>query len=293
MTKVKRVLVGVDFSEGSDLGLVSAVRIAHLHGAIVHAVHVIESMPNDGVLNPALDHREDIARALRGRLQKAVEQADVPLEDDDLSTELRIGRPTDEMLAAAEDLDADVVVVGYRGKGLIERTLLGSVAAALVRQTKRPLVVARDWGRDTPRSVLAAVDLDADSVKVLRAAADWAQRSGAALHVLYAWEIAGLADYHTAMPSIPVRNFDMEVMDDSRKRLERLVHVALGDDHGARLHVRPGTAGYEIVFAAEREHHGLVVMGSHGRTGLSKLLLGNTAERVVERAPCSVLVLRV
>lgn len=293
MGSVQRVLVGIDFSEGADLGVVRALRIAHQHGAKLHAVHVIETLPIEGILNPALGHREEIENALAARLQQVVDGSGIAFPSSDLSSELRIGRPVDEMLGAAEDFDADVTVVGYRGKGLIARTLLGSVAAALVRQSTRPLMVAREWGDDAPKRVLAAVDLDADSREVIQTAANWAKRADAELHILYAWEIAGLADYHTAMPNIPARNLDMEVMDDSRHRLEGLVNEALGEGHNATLHVRPGTAAYEIVFAAERDKFSLVVLGSHGRRGFTKFLLGNTAERVIERAPCSVLILRI
>lgn len=293
MGSVQRVLVGIDFSEGADLGVLRALRIAHQHGAKLHAVHVVETLPIEGILNPALGHREEIENALAARLKKIVDESGLSFPAANLSSELRIGRPVEEMLGAAEDFDADVTVVGYRGKGLLARTLLGSVAAALVRQSTRPLMVARDWGDDAPKRVLAAVDLDADSKDVLQTAANWAKRANAELHVLYAWEIAGLADYHTAMPNIPARDLDMEVMDDSRKRLESIVNEALGEGHGASLHVRPGTAAYEVVFAAERDKYSLVVIGSHGRRGFSKFLLGNTAERVIERAPCSVLVLRV
>lgn len=293
MLDIKRVLVGVDFSGGSDTALLRAVRIAKAYGAIVHAVHVIESLPRDGVQNPALEHREEIARGLRDRLHGAVEKAGLTLDEDALSTELRVGRAAKEMLDAAEEINADVIVVGHRGKGLLERTLLGSVASSLVRASTRPVVVARDVDAETRNSVLVAVDLQEEAGDVLRAGADWAKRTDADLHILYAWEVAGLADYHTAMSNLPARHFDVDVTNDSRRQLELLVEEALGADHGAALHVRPGTAAYEIVFAAERGHHDMIVIGCRGRSGISKLLLGNTAERVVAHAPCSALVVHI
>lgn len=293
MALVKSVLVGTDFSEGSDSALLSAVRIAEEYQAILHAVHVVESLPADGVLNPALAHREEIARALRARLNQAVEKAGLKIDDDLLSTELRVGRPAKEMLDAADEVQADVIVVGHRGKGLLERTLLGSVAATLVRNSPRPVLVAREPEKDRVQSVLVAVDLDDASVELIRVAKDWADRNAMPLHVLYAWEIAGLADYHSAMPNIPARNYDIEITQDARKRLESMVQDAIGADADVELTVRPGTAAYEIVFAAEREKHALVVVGCRGRRGLSKLLLGNTAERVVEHAPCNVLVIHI
>lgn len=293
MVTVNRVLVGVDFSRDADASLTGALHIAALHDADVYAVHVIDNRPEDDLLNPAMEHQQTIQDALEARLHRVAENAKISLDCDRLHAVLRTGRPTRELLAATEDLDPDVVVVGNRGKGLIQRTLLGSVASSLVRRLERPLIVTRGWSQSPDRRVLAAVDLGDDSVRVIEVAADWAKRIGAPLDVLYAWEIAGLSDSYSAIAGLPGRDVDRTAIHDARARIEQLVEKVLGPDHDATLHVRAGLAVYEILGAVDRDSYGLVVMGSHGRRGLSKMLLGNTAEQVVERAPCSVLVLRI
>jgi len=293
MVTVNRVMVGVDFSKDSDASLTGAMHIAALHHADVYAVHVIDNRPEDDLLNPAVEHRKQIQDALERRLRRVVEDAGIELKCEQLHAVLKTGRPTEELLAAAEEFDADVVVVGNRGKGLIERTLLGSVASSLVRRLERPLIVTRGWKGASERRVLAAVDLSDDSVRVIEVAADWAKRIGAPLDVLYAWEIAGLSDSYSAIAGLPGRDVDRTAIHDARARIAKLVSKVLGPNHNATLHVRAGLAVYEILGAVDRDDYGLVVMGSHGRRGLSKMLLGNTAEQVVERAPCSVLVLRI
>lgn len=293
MVTVNRVMVGVDFSRDSDASLTGAMHIAALHNAEVYAVHVIDNRPEDDLLNPALEHKNTIHDALDARLRRVADAEGIDIECDCLHAVLRTGRPTEELLAAADEIDADVVVVGNRGKGLIQRTLLGSVASSLVRRLKRPLIVTRGWQDAAQKRVLAAVDLSDDSVRVIEVAADWARRIGAPLDVLYAWEIAGLSDSYSAIAGLPGRDVDRTAIHDARARISALVERVLGKGHGARLHVRAGLAVYEILGAIDRDQYGLVVMGSHGRRGLSKMFLGNTAEQVVERAPCSVLVLRI
>lgn len=293
MVTVNRVMVGVDFSKDSDASLTGAMHIAALHNADVYAVHVIDNRPEDDLLNPAVEHRKQIQDALESRLRRVVENGGIALDCEKLHAVLRTGRPTEELLAAAEEFDADVVIVGNKGKGLIQRTLLGSVASSLVRRLERPLIVTRGWKGADEQRVLAAVDLSDDSVRVIEVAADWAQRISAPLDVLYAWEIAGLSDSYSAIAGLPGRDVDRTAIHDARARIAKLVENVLGPDHNATLHVRAGLAVYEILGAVDRDQYGLVVMGSHGRRGLSKMLLGNTAEQVVERAPCSVLVLRI
>lgn len=293
MVTVNRVLVGVDFSTESDASLVAALQIAALHEAEVYAVHVIDSRPEDDLLNPAVEHKNTILDALNARLKRVAEKSLPSFNAAHLHGVLRTGRPAEELLSAANEHNADVVVVGNRGKGLIQRTLLGSVASSLVRRLERPLIVTRGWEQGPAKRVLAAVDLGDDSVRVIRVAADWAQRIGVQLVVLYAWEIAGLSDSYSAIAGLPGRDVDRTAIHDARARIGELVEEVLGPDHDAELHVRAGLAVYEILGAVDRDEYGLVVMGSHGRRGFSKMLLGNTAEQVVERAPCSVLVLRI
>lgn len=293
MVTVNRVMVGVDFSKDSDASLSAALQIAALHEADVYAVHIIDSRPEDNLLNPAVEHQQTILDALNARLIRVAEKSIPSFDKARLHGVLRTGRPAEELITTADEKNADVVVVGNRGRGLIQRTLLGSVASSLVRRLKRPLIVTRGWEQGPEKRVLAAVDLGDDSVRVIRVAADWAKRIGAPLDVLYAWEIAGLSDSYSAIAGLPGRDVDRNAIHDARARIGQLVEEVLGPDNDATLHVRAGLAVYEILGAIDRDEYGLVVLGSHGRRGLSKMLLGNTAEQVVERASCSVLVLRI
>lgn len=289
---MERVLVASDFSSGSTLALRCAARIVERTGAALTVVHVMETMPMGAELAALPLDRRAIEDELQQRVWEELRTCGLDPDATTLRLEVRIGRAMDEILQCAEDTSAELIIVGHRGRGLLERMLLGSVAAALVRHATMPVLIAREWTGKTPQKVLAAVDLSDAAPDILRTANRWAKASGAELHVLYAWEIAGLSDYHSVMPGMSSRSYDTELAEDFRTRMIATVDAVLGPNHGATVDVRAGTAAYEIVFAAERSGIDLVVMGSHGRKGLSKLLLGNTAERVIQEAVSSVLVLR-
>jgi nucleotide-binding universal stress UspA family protein len=84
------------------------------------------------------------------------------------------------------------------------------------------------------------------------------------------------------------------IVPDSEREAERLVRSKFSGDkyHGVKIVVRYGDAGHEICNYAQKISAGVIVMPSHGRTGLSHLLIGSVAERVVRYSPCPVLVLR-
>ncbi len=116
-----------------------------------------------------------------------------------------------------------------------------------------------------------------------------------------ALEIAGspasVTAVHVAPPIIvfePIAAYDVISDDDRREQLRAAFRkrYAAPRYHGVQLEVRFGDPGHEIVGFAKELQAGLIVMPSHGRTGLAHMLLGSVAERVVRLAPCPVLVLR-
>jgi universal stress protein A len=85
---------------------------------------------------------------------------------------------------------------------------------------------------------------------------------------------------------------EQEVIADAEKRVAEFVSKHAASGVTVETRVALGEAVWEICQIAEREHADIIVMGSHGRTGLSHVLLGSVAERVVRYAPCPVLVVR-
>jgi nucleotide-binding universal stress UspA family protein len=141
---VKRVVVATDFSDGSERALTVAIRLAKLLGATIDLVHVYP-MATAGVLSPipgvvpmppppphVID---EIGRHLDA-LATQVREAGV----DRLTTSLE-GRAADEIVAYANRVAADLIVMGTHGRTGIRRVLLGSVAEQVLRQARRPLLV--------------------------------------------------------------------------------------------------------------------------------------------------------
>ena len=139
---------------------------------------------------------------------------------------------------------------------------------------------------------MLATDLSPASRPAFRAALQWARRRHAVLDVV-----------HVFMPPSPFgvpggpgmpswEDLETRARTSARKRLAELSAAAARSGVQVRTHLADGAPEREVARLARRRHADLVVIGTHGRTGLSRAFMGSVAERIVRAAPCPVLAVR-
>lgn len=140
------------------------------------------------------------------------------------------------------------------------------------------------------RKILCPVDFSAGSRQALETAAQLAKEAGAALVLVHAWQPTQWAAAEVQLAAGVVQ----DMLDTEHAELARWRELA-SDLRGGPVEVQflTGAPWDQIVAAARADRTiDLVVMGTHGRTGLKHVLLGSVAEKVVRHAPCAVLVVR-
>jgi nucleotide-binding universal stress UspA family protein len=293
MTKPKHVLVATDLSAGSDEALRRASEYARLMDAKLTALHVVPDYIRANPLFPQgstedIDTEVDLEKRGLDDLAARVSEVTFRLEDE-VTLAVRIGAADVEAVRYAEKHDVDVIVVGATGRTGLSRLLLGSVAERIVRYAHCPVLVAR---ATTARGVvLAATDLSQAALAAVERARSEASFHQAKLELMHVIDFAPLAWQAAAGP---LGGFGMPIPPEKMDEMRRLAVEALralgGPDAG--VHVTEGSPRRAIVARAEEVHADLVVVGTHGRTGLARMALGSVAETVVRSAPCSVLVVR-
>lgn len=133
------------------------------------------------------------------------------------------------------------------------------------------------------RKILCAVDFDQNSLQALRLACELAQERQATLYLVHAVAIPPGAEV-----ALPFGKLEA----DARTRLERLARQKVNRKAPYQVRVTMGDPAVEILQAAKRWGVDLIVMATHGRRGLRRLILGSVAERVVREASCPVLTLK-
>ncbi len=137
------------------------------------------------------------------------------------------------------------------------------------------------------KTILFPTDFTEASVKVLPYATYLADKLGAKLMVLFVVEeLSKYANFY--VPHSALDNLEAELMESARKKMESFVEDYF-EGFPVETMIRRGDVPEEIIKVAEEKGVDLIVMGTHGRKGLEKVLLGSVAERVVKGAPCPVM----
>ncbi len=212
-----------------------------------------------------------------------------------VSWQYAVGQPAEMIAARARAMEADLIIVGNRGRGPLATSVLGSVSAGVIDRAPCPVLVARR--AEVERIVLA----DDGSVGAATAAAlvnEWPIFGEAALHVVTVVDVGrplSASDEAPLLYSAGERLY-IESLDEERERA-RATNAARVRTLGPRPRavkssVREGDAAGEILAAARDFAADLIVVGSRGQTGLARFFAGSIARRVLLGAKCSVLIAR-
>jgi len=278
------IVAGVDGSPESFRAASLAWRIARAADARCVLVYAVPEVWAPGGMAPLVnsadifdrlvsDLREQLAREVGAEVPEAVRQALIA----------RPGRPGVVLDEIVREYGASLVVVGGRHHGALARGLGGSTAHHLVRTSSAPVLVVAASGRLTQR-ILVATDLFAAAGPTLSAAGRYADLLDAQLRVVHVVEAA---KYPTVVPlSIDLAEFE----ERSRAEFEQLVELELSRVPPDDRVIRRGHPDEEIAEEVAAWRADLVVVGSHGKGWIDRLLIGSTTERLLNRLPTSLLV---
>ncbi len=282
------VLVATALDDAGDEAIRQAGEIARSAGVPLVVCHVMPDLYGYRPLFPQLAEEDRaIAEAARASVAGALtHRAREVAGGSGPRPEVRIeaGSPHTEVVRAAEEIRAGLVVVGSGSHGA--GASLGGVAERIVRHAHSPVLVARPRGNGT---VVAATDFSDPAVPAVEAGQQEAQRRGGRLVLVHAVEVLVLPmDAPESAPTLVVSS----LINAETGRAEQTLADIAKKHGGAETVVRAGPPAPSILEEAGRLQAELIVVGTHGRSGFGRLTLGSVAETVVRGAPCSVLVVR-
>jgi nucleotide-binding universal stress UspA family protein len=291
---LRTVLIGTSLEEESDGVVRSGLAIARAAGARVELIHAFSGEPQlpGSETGPAADLARGMAAWGEERLRAQIARLGIK-EDELAGAEVLAGEPHRVLIDAASMAGADLIVVGATGCGVLAAELLGSTADRVLRKAACPVLVVRGELPVPPRRVLAPVDLSTLSGDAFRCGLDLlaqlARGERIGIRAVYA---LSFLDSLTRQRQEPGEISAEEVERSSSEELRRFVAESPASaDLAVETAVLPGEARFEILDELKKHPTDLVMLGTHGRGGLDRLMLGSVASTVARKAPCSVLMI--
>jgi nucleotide-binding universal stress UspA family protein len=288
-----KVLFATDGSPSSSRAQDLVASIGWPSPTDIEVLHVDQLQIED--LELPADTLSPLHEKIRAQIRVQLAAAKRALEGPGRDVEVRmvLGRPASAIADEARRLAADVIVLGSRGHSAFASALLGSVAAEVVDHAPCPVLVARTAALT---GTVLAHDGSDGARQAEQLVATWPFLRALPVRVVSVWNID--PGYAALDPVGGVIDPDVyqQIVDDLKKERQTITAEAVkrlaAMGIRASAEVRDGGPVQQLIAAAREARADLIVVGSRGRTGLARLVLGSVARGVLFHAPCSVLITR-
>lgn len=275
MRLLKSILVAIDFTEHSENVLKNAIRFAKTFKSKITLIHILpDDINNEKVGNW-------VEKAMRTKLKEANDS----LINAGIETGppiLEYGSHCDRIVSASDKISANLIVVGSGNKLEDDAFQLGTTAENIIRKSYNPVFVVKNGQTLTIKNIICPVDFSKESSVALNSAIIIARMVDAKLVILSVYPLFRY-DFtkHDAAQINESRRLELNKEFDSFLESFNLI------DLNYEKQIAGGEPSEEILKFIKKSNPDLLIMGTTGRSGISKILMGSVTEKVIREVPCS------
>jgi nucleotide-binding universal stress UspA family protein len=287
---IERVLVPTDFSKNASRALERALLLPLAPGARVHLVHVLpRSLPAKFRAGAEAEAQRALEEAVSAARAVARKRGASGLN---ITSGLREGEPFVEIIRASRTLESELIVLGRHGERPIKDMFIGTTAERVVRKGEVPVLVVNLKPSHAYTRPLLSLALDGSSRETASMMLRLMGPRARGATVLHGFDVPFESFITPGHPVREVSAYRKACRDAASAGVKKFLASVAGLGFRWRVALRPGDARSVILKEAVRQRAELIVLGSHGRSGIAHALLGSVAEWVVASAKCDVLVVR-
>lgn len=284
MKHYNTILVGLDVFEPCEAIIKQAEALHQKFDATLHFVYVLP------IMIASIPYAYDAQTQIKEDSDKKLAEITQKFGLDKKHCHSRYGNPKDEISICAQDIGADLILVGSHGKHGLD-LMLGSTANGVLHTAKCDVLTIR-VDNDSKhvcsndyKNITVAADLDRDNDQILAQARVMAAEYGAQVHLI------NVVPFTTTTAVAYYPNIDNELKGKAEEKLHIIAQNV--DIPVKNTHVTIGVPRTEIVSLADQTKSELIVIGSHGRGAFASAVLGSTANAVLHAANQDILVVRI
>jgi nucleotide-binding universal stress UspA family protein len=300
--KIKKILWASDGSKESDSALRYAVFLAEKFGSEVLSLFVSE-IAFFTKLRPYARIPEDVIMGIVEKTEKRFDskfkRVSKRLKERGINSTYKIvrDRTVDGIIKTVKSNECDLIVMGKHGQGFIERSIIGSNTAKVLRSSPVPVLSMKGKGRKSIskiEKILVPVDVSDSTESAILSSLEFAELFKSPVTLLYVfWLDANAYDIPPSLVKIFIKK--------SHQKLDRMANLAkkkfLKANKRTELNlstevIHGVSPALGIRDYAKKNKFDFIIMNTHGRKGIKRIILGSEAEKVIREAPCSVLVVR-
>ena len=260
-----------------------AIKLAVTEKAWIKVLSVMPAYEGDLEFIGISDVKDVLEVPTNKLLEEAREIAGT--EGFEIVTGIEHGKVYEKIIDEADKENCDLIVMGRRGLRPVERMLIGSVTSRVIGHTHKDVLVVPRGASIGWENILLATDGSKCGMAAEERAVNFASSHGGDLTAVSVVDVTN--EFYAQAPHLVEQMVEKakENLDDIKKKAEA---------PGVKIEtaVREGNTYEKIVDLATEKNADIIFMGSHGRTGIKKLLMGSVTEKVIGHAPCPVMVVR-
>jgi nucleotide-binding universal stress UspA family protein len=290
MAKLEKLLLSTDGSEFSEGAVREAIKLSKICSSKLFVMSVIETNPEFEVFAPKIFEKEE--KAARDLLENV--KAIAAKEGVECGIVARhADSPFQAIIEEAEKNQVNMIVMGRHGRTGLRRLLMGSVTAKVIGHSPCNVLVVPKAAEIRYQKILVATDGSRYSMAAASEAIHIAKRCGAELLVISVVPSETASPFDIVHTEMQHEMIAQKEFHEGEKNVNDLLVIAGQEGVKAEGFVVEGRPYEAIVEHAREKGVDLIVMGSHGKTGLERLLMGSVTERVVGHADCAVLIVKI
>lgn len=296
----QRILVATDFSPSSEAAVKQATWLARQSDATITLAHTLPDLRSavhsvsyqakvDLFYGEGSVFQREVRRESDARMRRMIEHLNaVELV---VNYETLLGTPYIEITHAVQQEGYDLVLVGTRGLAAWQQFFVGSTSKRLIRKCPSSVWTVKAEHVGPPKSVLATTDFSEVSRRAVLEGLWVAQQASAEFHLLHVIDSMDVPD--DIISRIPEgSSLRREINEVTEHRFDEFVESLDADPDQVQRHLTFGTPWQEIGRLAKHLNIDVIAMGTVGRSGIKGVLLGNTAEKVLDTCDCSILTVK-
>jgi len=277
---MKSILIATDLSARSDRALERAIQLAEFHDASLTIVHVVD----EGLPASIADAQEKTARQAILRHAQSLKSVGEP----SMSVEVVFGRPHVDILETADQISADLIVLGLHREHLLKDMFRGTTAERVIRAGNTPVLLVKDRVNSPYQRVMVGVDFSVYSRRAVEFATSFAPAGY--LHLVHAYDVPFEDIVRATKPQSEVsKQLQLETQQMIEEEMRIFLSTIRMKPSSLERIMEQGMPREVIHQQVEKLQPNLLVVGTHGRTGVSHAFLGSIAEDLLRDPPCDVL----